>query len=294
MVSEKTPFGKVGTYLLFAGPTTFAFFTVVILPFLFGVYLTLTNWDGLSATYLFVGLKNYRMVFEDRAFWTSFGLTLRYVAYTVVLTNVIAFTLAYLLTSGIRGQNFLRAGFFVPNLIGGIVLGLIWRFVFSNVLVYVGKRFGWELFLRSWLAHPDKAFWALVIVSVWQSSGYMMVIYIAGLMGIPKDLVEAATIEGATGLQRLRYVILPLLTPFTTVCVFLSLQRGFIVYDLNKALTEGGPYKSTELVAMHVYEKAFLAQQYEIGQSEAFFLFAMIVGVTLAQVYLGKRLEVEQ
>jgi len=195
MVSEKTPFGKVGTYLLFAGPTTFAFFTVVILPFLFGVYLTLTNWNGLSATYVFVGLKNYRMVFEDRAFWSSFGLTLRYVAYTVVLTNVIAFTLAYLLTSGIRGQNFLRAGFFVPNLIGGIVLGLIWRFVFSNVLVYVGKRFGWELFLRSWLAHPDKAFWALVIVSVWQSSGYMMVIYIAGLMGIPKDLVEAATIE---------------------------------------------------------------------------------------------------
>ncbi|MCS7243050.1 MAG: sugar ABC transporter permease [Candidatus Caldatribacterium sp.] len=294
MTSEKTLLGKIGTYVLFAGPTTFAFFTVVLLPFLFGVYLTLTNWDGLSAHYVFVGFKNYRAVLQDKAFWTSFSLTLKYVLYTVILTNILAFTLAYLLTSGMKGQNLLRAGFFVPNLIGGIVLGLIWRFVFSDVLVYLGKRFGWELFTRSWLAHPDKAFWALVIVSVWQSSGYMMVIYIAGLMGIPKDLIEAATIEGASGLQRLRYVILPLLTPFITVCVFLSLQRGFIVYDLNKALTEGGPYKSTELVAMHVYEKAFLAQQYEVGQTEAFFLFAMIVGATLAQVYLGKRLEVEQ
>ena len=294
MITEKTFLGKLKTYVLFAGPTTFIFFTVVILPFLFGIYLTLTDWDGISATYSFTGLKNYLLAFQDKKFWDSFTLTLKYVFYTVILTNVIAFVLAYLLTSGIRGQNFLRAGFFIPNLIGGIVLGLVWRFVFSNVLVYIGNSLNWEVFSRSWLSHPEKAFWTLVIVSVWQSSGYMMIIYIAGLTGIPKDLIEAATIEGANSLQRIRHVILPLLAPFVTVCVFLSLQRGFMVYDLNIALTEGGPFKSTELIAMHVYEKAFLSQEYGIGQAEAFFLFAIIVVVTLVQVYLSKQLEVEQ
>lgn len=293
MITEKRFIDKLKTYLLFAGPITLAFFTVVVLPFIFGIYLTFTNWDGASISYEMVGLSNYLQVFRDQIFWDSFLLTVKYVAYTVVLVNSVAFAFAYALTSGMKGQNFLRAGFFVPNLIGGIILGLVWNFIFSNVLVFIGRNLGIQALSYSWLANPDKAFWTLVIVSVWQYSGYMMIIYIAGFMNIPRDLLEAATIDGATGLQRIKSIILPLMVPSFIVCVFLTLQRGFMVYDVNLALTGGGPFKSTELVSMHVYEKAFLAQRYGIGQSQAFFLFLMVAAITLSQVYFSKKLEVE-
>ncbi|MFA9398250.1 MAG: carbohydrate ABC transporter permease [Clostridiaceae bacterium] len=293
MNRDKTFFDKFKTYLIFAGPTTFAFITVIMLPFLFGIYLTFTNWDGISSAHSFVGTANYLSVFKDAAFFDSFLLTIKYVLFTVVITNTVAFLLAYILTSGIKGQNFFRAGFFTPNLIGGIILGFVWQFIFSNVLVYLGDTFNWAIFSSSWLGNPTKAFWTLVIVSVWQNSGYMMIIYIAGFMGVPKDVLEAASIDGATDSRKMRSVILPLMIPSFTVCVFLSLQRGFMVYDLNISLTGGGPFKSTELIAMHVYDKAFLAQKYGMGQAEAFFLFLMVAAVTLVQVYFSKKAEVE-
>lgn len=285
---------KLKTYLVFAGPTTFVFFTVIILPFLFGIYLTFTNWDGIAKSYTFVRLSNYMTVFKDPTFWNSFTLTLRYVAYTVLIVNTLGFTLAYALTgNSVRGQNFLRTGFFVPNLIGGIILGLVWRFMFSNVLVFIGRSLNISFLSYSWLANPGKAFWTLVIVSVWQYSGYMMIIFIAGLASIPSELIEAATIDGATGFQRLKSIVLPLMIPSFIVTVFLTIQRGFMVYDVNLALTGGGPFKSTELISMHVYDKAFLAQQYGIGQSQAFFLFLLVAAISVTQVYFSKKLEVE-
>lgn len=290
---EKTLLAKLKTYLIFAGPTTFAFLTVIILPFLYGIYLTFTDWNGISATHAFVGFSNYLQVFKDKVFWTSFLLTLKYVFFTVILINVIAFFLAYMLTSGAKGQNFFRAGFFTPNLIGGILLGFIWQFIFSNILVYLGKSYDIQILSGSWLSDPDKAFWALVIVTVWQYTGYMMVIYISGFMNIPRDLLEAASIDGANTYQRLKNVILPLMVPSFTISVFLTLQRGFMVYDINLALTNGGPYKSTELISLHIYNTAFLSQQYGIGQAEAFFLFFVVAAVTLLQVYFSKKLEVE-
>ncbi|MDK2903044.1 MAG: maltose transport system permease protein [Clostridiales bacterium] len=290
---EKNFLSKLKTYLIFAGPMTIAFFTVVILPFIYGIYLTFTDWNGISATRAFIGLDNYLQVFNDKVFWSSFLLTLRYVLFSVILVNVIAFFLAYLLTSGIKGQNFFRTGFFTPNLIGGILLGFIWQFIFSNILVYIGELFNLPIFSASWLTDPNKAFWALVIVTVWQYSGYMMVIYIAGFMNIPKELLEAASIDGANSYYRLKNIILPLMVPSFTICVFLTLQRGFMVYDVNLSLTNGGPYKSTELISMHVYNTAFLSQQYGIGQAEAFFLFLIVAVVTLSQVYFSQRMEVE-
>lgn len=293
MSEEKGFLSKLKTYLIFAGPVTIAFFTVIILPFIYGIYLTFTDWNGISATHSFVGIGNYLQVFKDKVFWTSFLLTLKYVFFSVILINIIAFFLAYLLTSGIKGQNFFRAGFFTPNLIGGILLGFIWQFVFSNILVYIGQHFNLPIFSASWLSDPNKAFWALVIVTVWQYSGYMMVIYISGFMNIPKDLLEAASIDGANSYHRLKNIILPLIVPSFTISVFLTLQRGFMVYDINLSLTNGGPYKSTELISMHVYNTAFLSQQYGIGQAEAFFLFAVVATVTLLQVYFSKKMEVE-
>lgn len=293
MNQEKTLLQKALVWTTFAGPTTFAFLTVVILPFLFGVGLTFTDWDGISSTFSFIGGQNYGIVLQDAEFWASFFLTIKYVVLSVILTNVIAFLLAILVTGSMKGENFFRAGFFTPNLIAGVVLGFIWQFLFSNVFVFLGKSAHFQLFASSWLSDPDKAFWALVMVSVWQTSGYMMIIYIAGLMNVPKELIEASHIDGANWFQQLRSVVIPMMMPSFTICLFLTMSRGFMVYDLNLTLTGGGPFKSTELIAMHVYNEAFLSQNYGLGQAKAFFLFLLVTGASMLQVYLTKRMEVD-
>ncbi|WP_159882648.1 carbohydrate ABC transporter permease [Paenibacillus puerhi] len=293
MIAEKGSWARLRTRLLFTGPTLLAFVTVVVAPFLYGIYLTFTNWDGISTTQTFVAFDNYVAVFRDKEFWRSFLLTLKYVFFSVVLINTVAFAMAYVLTSGIRGSHLFRAGFFLPNLVGGIVLGFIWQFVFNHVLVKLGKEWAIPFLQGSWLSTPDQALWALVIVTVWQYAGYMMVIYIAGLMNVPKEILEAASIDGASGWRRMRRMVLPLMVPSFIVCVFLSLQRGFMAYDLNLTLTKGGPFKSTELVSMHVYGKAFLSRDYGVGQAEALVLFLMVAAITLLQVYFSKKMEVE-
>lgn len=293
MDQEKNLKDKIITYLIFAGVTTVAFFTVIIIPFAYGIYLTFTNWDGISANHNFIGFHNYIQAFKDKAFWSSFGLTLKYVFLVVVLVNVIAFLLAYVLTSDMKGQNFFRTGFFTPNLIGGIVLGFIWQFIFSNILVYIGTKFKIPIFTTSWLVDPHRAFWTLVIVTVWRNSGYMMIIYIAGFMNVPKDILEAASIDGANGFTKLINIILPMMAPAFTICLFLTIQKGFMVYDLNLSLTGGGPYLSTELVSMHVYNQAFLSEKYGTGQAEAFFLFLVVALISVIQVYITKQKEIE-
>ncbi len=293
MITEKGLWNRLRLRLLFTGPTLFAFLAVMIIPFLYGIYLTFTNWDGISTTSSLVGFDNYVSVFKDAVFWKSFLLTLKYVFISVALINSVAFLLAYVLTSGLKGQSIFRAGFFIPNLVGGIVLGFVWQFIFSNVLVYVGKELSLPLFSASWLADPNKAFWTMIIVTVWQYAGYMMVIFVAGLMNVPKDILEAASIDGANLWTKMRKMILPLMVPSFIVCIFLSLQRCFMVYDLNLSLTKGGPFKSTEMVSMHVYEKAFLSRDYGVGQAEAFVLFLLVATITIAQVYFSKKLEVE-
>ena len=255
--------------------------------------MTFTDWNGISSTHSYIGFQNYLSVFKDQTFFNSFLLTIKYVFFTVILTNAVAFLLAFILTSGVKGQNLFRSGFFTPNLIGGVLLGYIWQFIFTNVLVYIGNNFNLPIFSSSWLSNPDKAFWALVIVGVWQYSGYMMIIYISGLMNVPKDIIEAASIDGAGSIRRLINVILPMMVPSFTVCIFLSLQRTFMVYDVNLALTKGGPFKSTELISMTVYNKAFLSQDYGVGQAQAFFLFLIVATITLIQVYFSKKMEVE-
>ena len=184
-------------FCVFALPGLFCFLAVVMVPFIYGIYLTLTDWNGVSSVKNFVGLSNFAAVMRDAQFWKSLLLTFKYVIAVVVLVNVIAFLLAYILTRGIKGQNFFRAGFFTPNLIGGIVLGYIWQFVFSRVFVSIGETTGWSLFEISWLSTPNKAFAALVLVSVWQLAGYMILIYVAGFMGLSEDVLEAASIECA-------------------------------------------------------------------------------------------------
>ena len=235
-------------FCMFALPGLFCFVAVVIVPFVYGVYLTLTDWNGVSKVKNFVGLKNFAGVMRDGQFWTSLLLTFKYVIVVVLLVNVLAFGIAYLLTRGMKGQNFFRAGFFTPNLIGGIVLGYIWQFVFSRVFVSIGETTGWKLFEVSWLSDPDKAFAALVLVSVWQLSGYMILIYVAGFMGLSEDVMEAAQIDGASGFVKLKSIIMPLMMSSVTICLFLTLSRAFMVYDVNLSLTAGcDPSRSPHL-----------------------------------------------
>ena len=280
-------------YLTFAGPVTLAFFTVTIASFGYGIYLTFTDWDGIASIINYVGLENYIDAISDDRFWTSFWLTARFVLFAVILTNVVAFGLALLLSKKFKGVNFFKAAFFAPNLLGGIILGLIWQFIFDIGLTEIGQLLNIDFLSRSMLSAPETAFGALVTVFVWQMAGYMMVIYIAGIMNIPKELNEAAALDGANAWQRLRKITLPMMMPSFTVCLFLTLQRAFMTYDINLSLTGGGPFHSTELVAMRIFNRAFVSQQFGMGQAQALILFIIVVIVTLTQVYFSKRLEVE-
>lgn len=293
MKKKNSMLNNIGTFLVFAGPATFAFLAVVIVPFLYGVYLTFTSWDGVSKNKPFVGLTNYQAVVADSSFWHSLGLTLLYVVISVILVNLVAFLIALLVTGKIRGKNFFRAGFFTPNLIGGIILGYIWQFVFNKVIVYFGDALNIASLQKSMLSGSVSAFLALVIVTVWQLSGYMMLIYIAGLTGVSQDLREAAKIDGCTDSQVTRYIILPLMQASFTICLFLTITRCFMVYDLNLSLTEGGPFGSTVMAAMYVYQKAFSSKQYGVGQTEAIILFIFTAVIAVSQAVISKRKEVE-
>lgn len=296
MGRKESLFTKIKLYLMFAGPSMFLFTCVVILPFIYGVYLTFTSWDGFSSTKKFVGIENYLITLHDTAFWSSLLLTFKYVFFVVIFVNIIAFLLAYILTSGIKGQNFLRAGFFTPNLLGGIVLGFIWSFIFSRVIPGLGDISFLEnigLFQKSMLSEPETALAALVIVATWQQSGYMLLIYVAGFVGVPQDYIEAARIDGANAKQIIRYIRLPLMVQSFVICFFLTLVSAFKVYDLNLSLTDGGPYGTTKMVAMSIYEKAFTHHQYGLGQAQAIVFFLIMLIIAVVQVNVGKNKEVE-
>lgn len=280
-------------YASFVGPSMLFFVLVFIVPLFYGFYLTLTDWDGIASTIGFTGFANYAEVFTDLSFWQSMRRTILYSAASVIAINVIAFLLAYLLTSGVKAESFLRAGFFTPNLIGGLILGYIWQFVFSRVFVNIYKIIPVALFEKSWLSSPATAMAALIIVATWQYSGYMLLIYIAGFVGIPHDLIEAARIDGAGEGLITRKIRIPLMVPSIVISLFLSITRTFKVYDVNLSLTAGGPYDSTKLAAMHIYSKAFEEQRYGVGQAEALVMFVCMAAIALTQTYIGKKRELE-
>ena len=283
---------KVKQYLMFAGPGTILFLAAVGVPFIYGLYLTLTSWDGISATKAFVGFQNFAAALKDSAYWQAMGRTVIYSVFAVVLINVVAFALAYLVTSGVRGQNFFRAGFFVPNLIGGIVLGYVWKFVFNRAFVAIASAISGGT-APSLLSTPNGAMFCLILVSVWQYAGYMMLIYVAGFMSVSKDVKEAAMIDGCTSSQAMRNVTIPLMRSSFVQCIFLSITRCFVVYDVNLSLTNGEPFGSSVMAAMHVYNQAFTYKNYGLGQAEALILFIVCAIVGVTQVMVGKKGEVE-
>jgi raffinose/stachyose/melibiose transport system permease protein len=287
---------KIGDQLFFTLPTMIVFTMAILAPFIYGLVLTFADMAtivALQQPLKFVGFNNYVKAFNDAKFWAAMGLTVKYVIYCIIFVNLIGFALASLVTSGLKGQNFFRTSLFTPNLIGGLVLGYIWRFIFVSTLPTVGEKLQIELLRLGWLGDEKLAFLALVIVTVWQLGGYMMIIFIAGLIGIPKDVLEAGQIDGAIGWRKLYHITLPLMAPAFVVTVFMTLKSAFMVYDINYGLTAGGPYGSTVMASMHIVSKAFQQNKFSIGQAQAIFLFVIVAIVSGIQVYYGKKKELE-
>ncbi|MCD7736786.1 MAG: sugar ABC transporter permease [Lachnospiraceae bacterium] len=274
---------------LFVLPTLVAFTIGFIVPFVYGVFLsfckftTVTDWS-------WVGLKNYTRIFYvngelDTTFIHSLWYTALFTIVSMIIINVIAFAIAMALTKGIRGTNIFRTIFFMPNLIGGIVLSYIWLMIFNAVL----QNFSKTIVSTQWYA-----FWGLIIVVCWQQIGYMMVIYIAGLQNVPGELIEAAKIDGAGGWQRLRYVIIPMLMPTISTCTFLTLTNGFKLFDQNLALTGGNPGKLSQLLALNIYDTMYGTTGWQgVGQAKAVIFFILVAAIALIQNKLTTSKEVQ-
>ncbi|WP_308636761.1 carbohydrate ABC transporter permease [Paenibacillus silvisoli] len=279
---------------VFVGPGLLFFVVIVFIPFLLGFYYSFTDWNGLDMNKArWTGLHNLELIADDTNFWHSFGFTIKFTVVTVIGANVLAFLLALVLTKPLKTRNVLRTIFFLPNVIGGILLGFIWQFIFTKGFGTIGELTNLPFFNLPWLGTPRTGFWGIVIVFVWQTAGYMMVIYIAALAGLPKDLMEASRIDGANYWQQLRSVIVPMIMPAITICLFLTTSNAFKMFDLNLSLTKGGPGTSTQSLAFNVYAEALNNNRYGLGTMKAMLFFIGVSIITITQVWLTKRKEVE-
>ena len=273
---------------VFLLPTLAAFIIGFIWPFIWGIYLSFHKFTTISKT-TFVGLSNYVKVFEDATFVNAFWFTAKFTIVSTIVINVIAFLLALALTRGLKGTNVFRTVFFLPNLIGGIVLGYIWQILLNGILTNMG--------LPLLALNANYGFWGLIILMCWQQIGYMMIIYIAGLQNVPGELIEAASIDGATSFQTLIKVKLPMVMPSITICSFLTLTNSFKLFDQNLALPGGEPAKASQMLALNIYDTFYARsgpQWKGIGQAKAVVFFLLVIAIALVQLYFTRRKEVQQ
>ena len=280
-------------FLIFVLPTLAAFAIGFVYPFFQGIYLSFCKFITTSDA-TFVGFDNYVKAFQDASFLNAFWFTIMFVIVSVILINVMAFAIAYILTLGIRGSNIFRTVFFMPNLIGGIVLGYIWQLIFDGIL----KNFGTSIVLNETFG-----FWGLVILMCWQQAGYMMIIYIAGFQSIPNHLYEAARIDGASKPRILTKITIPMMAPSITICTFLTLTNSFKLFDQNLALTNGMPIdftsgvaiKKTQMLALDIYNTFYANNNFRgVGQAKAVIFFVVVAGIALLQLYFTRKREVQQ
>ncbi len=278
---------------LFLFPLLFTFAVTVIIPLVLGIFYSFTDWTGIKYTE-FVGLANYIAMFKETSFLWSLIITILFVVFNMIFVNVVGFCLALLCTSRLKGVGFFRAAYFLPNLIGGIVLGYIWQFVFNNVLVQVTGT--------SLLSKTPTAFAAIIVVYIWQYAGYIMLIYVNGLVTVPGDVLEAAAIDGANAVTTLFRIKLPMIASTITICTFLTLTSAFKQFDVNMALTNGtgsvqfmGNYltNGTQMLALNIYNTAISKNSYALGQAKAVLFFIILACVSLIQVRMSNSKEVE-
>lgn len=270
---------------IFVLPTLVAFTIVFAVPFILGLGLSFTEFTTvLDAKW--VAFENYIRAFSNRDFLDALWFTVRFAVVSVITINVISFALASLLTKGLKGTNLFRTVFFMPNLIGGIVLGYIWQLIINGILQNIGVTITYD---------AKYGFWGLVFMMNWQLIGYMMIIYIAGIQNIPTDLQDASKVDGASRLQTLRHVTVPLVMPSVTICLFLTITNSFKLFDQNLALTAGAPSKQTAMLALDIYNTFYGKIGWEgVGQAKAVIFFIIVAAISFAQLIFTRKKEVEQ
>lgn len=295
-------------FWLFLAPVLFAFLMVIVIPFFLGIFYSFTNWSSsarLSSKLELIGIKNFTESFKDPTFLFSFLITTLYTVVNVIVINVVALVLALVVTSRLKLRNIYRVGFFIPNLIGGLVLGYIWQFIFNNAIPALGTIIP---FMKG-LANPDNlilskvgsSLFALVLVGTWQYAGYIMMIYIAAIEGVPQSLFEAATIDGANEFQKFSKITVPMIAQAFTITMFLTLVQSFKQFDVNVSLTAGGPSTmfmnksifGTELLSLNIYNTAFIKNMLAEGQARAVVFFVVLVIISVIQVNINKKREME-
>lgn len=270
---------------LFALPTMIAFCIGFIIPFIMGIYLAFCEFSTVTNA-KFVGLRNFMMVFQDETFLHALGFTVLFTIVSMLTINVLAFIVANMLTKGFKGTNIFRTIFFMPNLIGGIVLGYIWQLIINGILSNFGRTLTFD---------ASYGFWGMIVLMNWQQIGYMMIIYIAGIQNIPKELMEAAKMDGATKWQIMKRVTIPMVMPSITICSFLTLTNSFKLFDQNLALTAGAPSNKSEMLALNIYNTFYGRAGFEgIGQAKAVLFFLMVAGIAIIQLRLTRSKEVQQ
>ena len=269
---------------IFVLPTLIAFLIAFVVPFIMGLYLSFCDFTTVTNA-TFVGFSNYVKAFTSKEFWSALLFTVMFASVAIVTINVFAFLLALMLTQKLPGTNLFRTVFFMPNLIGGIVLGYIWQSMINGVL----SKFGVTM-----LFDAKYGFWGLVILMNWQMIGYIMIIYIAGLQNVSTDVLEAAKIDGANKIQTLFKIMIPMIMPSITICLFLTISNSFKMFDQNLALTGGGPSNKTTMLALDIYKSFYDKVGFEgVGQAKAVVFFIIVTGIAMLQLVLTRRKEVE-
>ncbi len=270
---------------VFMLPTLIAFFIAFLIPLILGIYLSFCNFRSVSDA-TFVGFSNYIKVFSENSdFVNSLWFTVKFAVVSVITVNIFAFLLALLLTRGIKGTNLFRTVFFMPNLIGGIVLGYIWQLIINGVLY----GFGYSI-----TSNAEYGYIGLIVLMNWQMIGYMMIIYIAGIQNIPTDILEAAKVDGAGRFKTLFNIVIPSVMPSVTICLFLTITNSFKLFDQNLALTAGAPGKQTQMIALDIYNTFYGKIGFEgVGQAKAVIFAIMVAVIALLQLYLTRQKEVE-
>jgi raffinose/stachyose/melibiose transport system permease protein len=271
-------------FAFFTLPTLIAFSIAFLIPFILGIYLSFTKFTTVGNA-RWIGLGNYVKAFKNKDFLNALWFTVKFTIVSVITINVFSFTLALLLTRGKKGSNIFRTVFFMPNLIGGIVLGYIWQLIINGVLYKFGVTLTYD---------PKYGFWGLIVLMNWQLIGYMMIIYIAGIQNVPTDLIEAAQIDGASPFKILRSIIIPMVMPSITICLFLTISNGFKLFDQNLALTAGAPSRKTAMLALDIYNTFYSKVGWEgVGQAKAVIFFIIVAVIAFAQLVFTRSKEVE-
>lgn len=280
-------------YLVFTLPLCTLFFIFYIIPVVNSFYYSLFDWNGISSKMRFIGLTNYRELFQDQDYFHSLSFTFRFAFFNVLVVNVLGMLMALWANSKLRCRNFLRASVFMPNVLSAVVVGFLWSFIFIQVNTTLYEMSGWAVFSQSLLSHKGNVFWAVLIVTGWQSVGYCMVIYMAGLNSIDPSLYESASVDGATGLEKFYHITLPMIMPSVTINLFMVISSSFRNFDVNFSLTRGGPGRASMALALDIFHETFNRNRFGYGTAKAIVLLLTVMVITVLQVRYTRGKEVE-